>query len=86
MFRDAGDRAYPAPVISGAQILAARALLGMQQGDLARRAGVSVNTLSAIERRASNPLAGTLAAIEAALIAEGIVFLSDGVRLRRPAR
>jgi transcriptional regulator with XRE-family HTH domain len=55
----------------------------MQQHDLARRASVSVNTLSAIERQASNPLSGTLARIEAALVAEGIVFLPDGVRLQK---
>jgi hypothetical protein len=40
--------------------------------------------LSAIEREASNPLSGTLARIEAALAAEGIAFLPDGVRLERP--
>jgi transcriptional regulator with XRE-family HTH domain len=70
-------------VITGPQIIAARALLVMQQHDLARRASVSVNTLSAIERQASNPLSGTLARIEAALVAEGIVFLPDGVRLQK---
>jgi transcriptional regulator with XRE-family HTH domain len=69
------------PVISGPQIVAARALLVMQQHDIARRASISVNTLSAIERQASNPLSGTPARIEAALVAEGIVFLADGVRL-----
>jgi hypothetical protein len=47
----------------------------------ARLAVVSPNALSAIEREASNPLSGTLARIEAALVAEGIVFLADGVRL-----
>jgi transcriptional regulator with XRE-family HTH domain len=73
----------PAIVITGAQIIAARALLKMQQADLARRANVSVNALSAIEREASNPLSGTLARIETALAAEGIVFLPDGVRLKR---
>jgi hypothetical protein len=35
------------------------------------------------QRAASNPLSGTLARIEAALVAEGIIFLPDGVRLRR---
>jgi transcriptional regulator with XRE-family HTH domain len=55
----------------------------MQQHELARRAGISKNTLSAIERQANNPLSGTLARIEAALVAEGIIFLSDGVRLKR---
>jgi transcriptional regulator with XRE-family HTH domain len=69
-------------VISGAQIIAARALLKMEQRDLARLAGIGVNTLSAVERSATNPLASTLAAIEAALVAEGIIFLPDGVRLR----
>jgi transcriptional regulator with XRE-family HTH domain len=69
------------PVITGPQIAAARALLVMQQHELARRAGISKNTLSTIERQANNPLSGTLARIEAALVAEGIVFLADGVRL-----
>jgi hypothetical protein len=41
------------------------------------------HTLSAIEREGSNPLSGTLAAIEAALVEEGIHFLPDGVRLQR---
>jgi DNA-binding XRE family transcriptional regulator len=58
-------------MITGAQIIAARALLKMHQATLARRAGISVNTLSAIEREASNP-GGTLAAIEAALVEDGI--------------
>jgi transcriptional regulator with XRE-family HTH domain len=70
-------------VITGAMVIAARALLKMQQADLARRADISVNTLSAIEREASNPLSSTLARIEAVLVAEGIVFLADGVRLKR---
>ena len=70
-------------MITGPQIIAARALLKMHQGTLARRASISVNTLSAIEREASNPLSDTLAAIEAALVEEGIQFLPDGVRLQR---
>jgi transcriptional regulator with XRE-family HTH domain len=70
-------------MITGAQIIAARALLKMHQATLARRAGISVNTLSAIEREASNPFSDTLAAIEAALVEEGIHFLPDGVRLQR---
>jgi hypothetical protein len=42
-----------------------------------RRCSRIVNALSAIEREASN-LSGTLARIEAALVAEGIIFLEDG--------
>jgi transcriptional regulator with XRE-family HTH domain len=59
------------------------ALLKMQQADLARRAAVSVNTLSSIEREAGNPLAATLDRIQRALEKSGVDFIEDrGVVLR----
>lgn len=67
-----------------AQCRAARALLDWSQQRLADRASVSVTTLRNFERGASDLLRNKLAAIRAALLAEGIELLDgEGVR-RRP--
>ena len=73
-------------VLSGPQIIAARALLKMEQRDLARLASVSVNALSAIERETSRPLAVTLDKIQRALERSGVEFTNGdqpGVRLKK---
>lgn len=69
------------------QCRAARALIGMEQGELARAAGVARSTVVDFEREAREPRAASVAAIRAALEAAGVVFLEEngggpGVRLR----
>lgn len=74
-------------MVSGAQIRAARALLGWSVRDLARRAVVSIATVNLIEDATGLPSTtrGQLDAIQSTLEAEGIEFLNGeapGVRLR----
>ena len=73
------------PMITAAQIRAARALLDWEQTALAEKSGVSAVTISAIERGSSDPRASTLTKIQRALEAAGIEFTNGdtpGVRLR----
>lgn len=73
---------------TGNQLRAARALADMDQGTLAKRAGVNINTISAMEKRGVQGLTSGLDKIRAVMTvleAEGIEFLnhgSPGVRLR----
>jgi transcriptional regulator with XRE-family HTH domain len=64
-------------MISGAQIRAARRLLGWTTRELARRATVSVSTVQLIENAGGSPNASreALAAVQNTLEAEGIEFL-----------
>ena len=74
------------------QIRAARALLGLGQGDLAKLAGVGVGTVKRLEspRNEMSTSLGTLLSIKRALEAAGVAFIDEdaergpGVRLRRP--
>jgi hypothetical protein len=73
-------------MISGAQIRAARGLLGWTTRELARRAIVSVSTVQLIENAGGRPNASreALAAVQNTLEAAGIEFLdgdTPGVRL-----
>ena len=72
-----------------AQCRAARGLLNWSQQQLADRASVSVTTVRNFERGASDLLRNNLAAVRAALQAEGIELLAgdggEGV-LRRPGQ
>ena len=77
--------------ISGAQVRAARALLGWTVHELAHRSIVSIVTIHEIEESAAAPSthADDLVAIQAALKSAGIEFLdgaAPGVRLRPKAR
>ncbi|MFE0233623.1 multiprotein-bridging factor 1 family protein [Brucella anthropi] len=65
-------------MITPEQIRGARAMLGMTQADLAKSAGLSTTGLNNIERGSADPKASTLAAIQAALEQQGIVFLAIG--------
>ncbi|MDR3448619.1 MAG: helix-turn-helix transcriptional regulator [Alphaproteobacteria bacterium] len=57
------------------QIRGARAMLGLKQGDLAKKAGISVSTLNNIERGVqTDPKVSTLRAIQHALEQDGIEF------------
>ena len=78
-------------MISGAQIRAARGLLGWTTRELARRATVSVSTVQLIENAGGSPNASreALAAVQNTLEAEGIEFLggdAPGVRLHPEKR
>jgi transcriptional regulator with XRE-family HTH domain len=70
-------------MISIEQIRAARALLDLNQNELAKLAGISMRTLNTLERAAVAPRMETLRALQAVLEARGIEFLPDhGVKLR----
>ncbi|MHC2020396.1 hypothetical protein [Methylobacterium sp. CM6247] len=74
---------------TGNQLKAARALAGMDQGTLAKRAGVNINTIGSMEKRGSEGLTSGLDKIQQVmrvLEAEGIEFLNHGepgVKLKR---
>jgi predicted transcriptional regulator len=80
-------------MIDAAQIRAARALLNINQADLARMAPVHVATIRRLEATPEiRGAAETLWKIQTALEAAGIEFISaeggkgPGVRLKAPAR
>lgn len=70
--------------ITPEQIRAARALLRLEQAELAERAHVSIVTIRRLEgRREGERVApGTLAGVRAALEQAGAEFIPDGVRRR----
>lgn len=77
--------------IWGRQIAAARALLGMGQGELAAAANVSIPTLRRMEASEglATGMANNVAAVRRALEAAGIVFIPEngggaGVRMSKP--
>lgn len=77
-------------MISGAQIRAARGLLGWSSQELANRSGVGWSTIKRFEDIETVPRsrAGTLDRVRQALEEQGVEFLGDpnsspGVRLRR---
>lgn len=79
-------------MISGAQIRAARALLGLSITDLAEQAAVGWSTIQRFESQdfIPNSKAGTLERLRATLEARGIEFLGDpvtspGVQLKTQA-
>ncbi|TPJ53523.1 hypothetical protein FJ462_33185 [Mesorhizobium sp. B2-6-7] len=75
---------------TGNQLRAARALADMDQGTLAKRAGININTVSAMEKRGAAGLTSGLdkmRAVMTVLEEAGIEFLnhgSPGVRLKKP--
>ncbi|MEP9349167.1 helix-turn-helix domain-containing protein [Xanthobacter sp. KR7-225] len=80
--------------LTGRQIAAARALVGLSQADVATRANISVPTLKRMEA-SEGPAAGlanNVAAVMRTLEAAGIAFLAEGqaadggpgVRLAKP--
>ncbi len=77
-------------VLTGEQLRGARAMARLEQGDLATRAGVSVDTIKRLERIAGPVSANTLTidAIRRALESAGVIFIAEngegpGVRLRK---
>jgi len=85
--------ARPSDMINGLQIRAARGFLAWDRRDLAKKAVVTTHTLERIETDAEisgSAMVKGLAAIQAALEAEGIEFSHDkgvpGVRLHPKKR
>ena len=78
-------------VITGRHIRAARALLGVSQSELAKKAKVALRTLSRMEESdgAVSARTATLNQVIAALEKAGVEFLDDGqpgVRLKGPKK
>jgi len=76
--------------ISGRQIAAARALLGMSQSDLADSASISVPTLRRMEASegAASGYTNNVSAVRQALESAGVIFVIEngegaGVRLKK---
>ena len=69
-------------MISGRQIRAARALLGLSGQELADECGISLNTLRRYEPQNGVPAGSTkvLESIESVLKGYGIVFTGDPVK------
>ena len=63
------------------QSRAARGWLDWGQQELASAAGVSLSTVRDFEKGRRDPIPATLAAMRAALEAQGIAFLNDGETL-----
>lgn len=83
------DTIHMQSMISGQQIRAARALLGLSAAELAKRSGVSHRTLQRFESQEGIPDSrlGNLEAVERALSDLGVSFVGDpisspGVRLK----
>jgi transcriptional regulator with XRE-family HTH domain len=73
--------------ITPEQIRAARALLRLEQAELARRAHVSVVTIRRIEGTDGQRVTpATLDEVRQVLEQAGAEFIPDGVRRRRPVR
>ncbi len=77
--------------ITPAQCRAARGLLAWTQDDLAKAAKVGLNTLRNFEAGKSVPMTNNLGAIQGALEAAGIQFISEngggaGVRMKEPSK
>lgn len=71
-------------MLSPAQCRAARALLGWDQAELAKKAGVAPNTVLDFETEARDTQEASKAKIGAALERGGIEFTArDGVKRRR---
>lgn len=73
--------------MSPSQCRAARALLRLEQAELAKTAQIAVSTLIDFEAERRTPRKATVAAIRAALEGAGITFIDSngggpGVRLR----
>jgi len=72
-------------MVTPEQIKAARALLRMEQDELAKRAGVSVTTIRRLEAadREYAVAEETAEGVQNALQEAGVEFIHDGVRLKQ---
>ena len=88
MFAVSAALTYAVPMTRGAQIRAARALLGWTQEYLAYQSGVSVLAIKQFESGKSSPRLVTLEKLETALKGAGVVCFDEdekggmGVRFR----
>ncbi len=74
-------------MITAEQIKAARALLRMEEDELARRASVSIATIRRLETAGNDALAEVTAiVVQAALQEAGVEFIVDGVCLKSLAQ
>jgi DNA-binding XRE family transcriptional regulator len=73
-------------MITPAQILGARGMLGMTRAELARRAGIASTTLHNIEKGGADAHASTLEAVRKVLEKAGVEFFDDGVKLKAPGK
>lgn len=65
-------------MLTAGQIRAARALLNLKQGDVARGAGLSLTSYSYIESGKSDPRRSTLEAVQAYFEKQGVQFVAAG--------
>jgi transcriptional regulator with XRE-family HTH domain len=81
-----------APMLTPEQLRAARALVDWSRDDLAKRSGVSPNTVWGFEQGHSDPKLSTLNKWQRALEAAGVLFLDEddtvgpGVRLKESSK
>lgn len=71
------------------QLVAARALLGMEQRELARLAEISVSTLIRLEGAGWNAIPGNMSSIDPVLDVlekKGVTFTERGVELPKKVR
>jgi transcriptional regulator with XRE-family HTH domain len=75
-------------MITAEQIKAARALLRLEQDELARRAGVSISTIRRLEAAQGEGLVAppTVETVVRVLREAGVDFIHQGVSLKPPAR
>jgi len=71
-------------MITPEQIRAARALLRLEQEELARRAGISISTVRRIEASGGHDLVAmaTVESVRLSLEEAGVEFIMDGVLLK----
>ena len=74
------------PAITRELCRSARALAGISQWELARRAHLARPTVADFERGARQPHRANLAAIRTALESAGVTFLPDGITRAEPPR
>jgi len=84
-------RQDPMPSLTGAQIRAARALLGWSATDLSQRSAVSLRTIQRAELAETLMTMANQLAVRRALEAAGVEFIDEngggpGVRLRQRAK
>jgi DNA-binding XRE family transcriptional regulator len=79
-------------MITAEQMRAARALVRIDQGELAKASGVSIDTVKRLEglRGTLSAQMSTVTSLKRALEAAGVIFIDEngggaGVRLRKPA-
>lgn len=69
---------YPGPMMTPAQIRAARAMLGWRQADLAEAAGLSEISIKNVERGATDARGSTLSKIQTAFEKAGVEIIPAG--------